>query len=929
MPAVSSSLTRQKSHSEDTQRYLRAVGSSANAGGTVRIDATQGDANIIGSQVFGHEGLQLTASRDVNILAAGEPLDKHYRGSSRLSGIMPGDSAFSRFIGNKTDRSRQEGSEIIQSGSVVGSGSGDTLIQAGRSYTQTGSRLLADGNIDIRAQNITVQAADSPYRSDYYHSYTQKGLTVAVGTLVTDLMQTAQAAAASAEQVGQSRHDRVNIMAAANSAYQGYQAYQMAANSVRNATAPKAAGNTGSGSNGKSGSKGGPINISITYGEQHNSEHNHVDGNQTTASGIQAQGQVRLTAAGAGEQSDIRITGSDVAGERGTYLAAEHNLLLEAAREQRNETRRSRQAGWNAGVALSVGNGLSLGVTGGGNYGRGKGDGESTTYRHSHIGSSRSRTELVSGADTTLHGARVEGKGIGLTARNLNITTPQDSERYRGKQFHGNVQITVGYGFSGNAEYSQSKTDADHLSASEQSGLYAGDDGFQVAVSRHTELNGGLIVSSQSAEQNGRNRFQTGSLGQSDLANHSRYSGKSFGFGMSGGINGKGKQEIGESGNVRWAAQGQSDANGIAQGSSGRFSQGFGFGKEQDSQSSTTRSGIGTRNIQITDAAEQQRRSAQSVQQAAEGIYTDRRTETADATAGYLKNGFDRERMEKELDVQREVRRTFRATAFAEIDQLISPRQQRLREQLKAAQTEDERTPIYDELYKLQYARQTLETLVGVLSADPQISIGQGILRTANLKMRRLSLDNSRKSPIIVDPNHREGEIDHLSNVSYESGAFDGVKLGGTRTVLDIICGKGSGGNRCTDNLNGTIQYKGDDAFPTLADVINPKINPAASSLYGGTGGLQGVQGELFGMKYHSGSFVDRVIESFAGAHDLMGGQIWGFYSDNGNTSRNRSMSENVGSQITTTIAIPVSAPFALSDLLDFSSTKILFDLWK
>ncbi|AZR60606.1 hypothetical protein [Eikenella corrodens] len=116
------------------------------------------------------------------------------------------------------------------------------------------------------------------------------------------------------------------------------------------------------------------------------------------------------------------------------------------------------------------------------------------------------------------------------------------------------IKYPFHYGFSGNAEYSQSKIDADHLSASEQSGLYAGDDGFQVAVSRHTELNGGLIVSSQSAEQNGRNRFQTGSLGQSDLANHSRYSGKSFDFGMSGGINGKGKQEIGDSGNIRWAA---------------------------------------------------------------------------------------------------------------------------------------------------------------------------------------------------------------------------------------------------------------------------------------------------------------------------------------------------------------------------------------
>ena len=136
---------------------------------------------------------------------------------------------------------------------------------------------------------------------------------------------------------------------------------------------------------------------------------------------------------------------------------------------------------------------------------------------------------------------------------------------------------------------------------------------------------------------------------------------------MSGGINGKGKQEIGDSGNIRWAAQGQSDANGIAQGRGGRFSQGFGFGKEQDSQSSTTRSGIGTRNIQITDAAEQQRRSGQSVQQAAEGIYTDRRTETADASAGYLKNGFDRKRVEKELALQQSVTRQFAPVAAQQI----------------------------------------------------------------------------------------------------------------------------------------------------------------------------------------------------------------------------------------------------------------------
>ena len=90
-------------------------------------------------------------------------------------------------------------------------------------------------------------------------------------------------------------------------------------------------------------------------------------------------------------------------------------------------------------------------------------------------------------------------------------------------------------------------------------------------------------------------------------------------------------------------------------------------GKDQDSQSSTTRSGIGTRNIQITDAAEQQRRNGQSGQQAAAGIYTDRRSETADATAGYLKNGFDRERVEKELALQQSVTRQFAPVAAQQI----------------------------------------------------------------------------------------------------------------------------------------------------------------------------------------------------------------------------------------------------------------------
>ena len=89
-----------------------------------------------------------------------------------------------------------------------------------------------------------------------------------------------------------------------------------------------------------------------------------------------------------------------------------------------------------------------------------------------------------------------------------------------------------------------------------------------------------------------------------------------------------------------------------------------------------------------------------------------------------------------------------------------------------------------------------------------------------------------------------------------------------------------------------------------------------ANRMYGLTGGFQPVQGSMFG-NYGIGSLRDMVVESFAGTHDYLGGQIWGHYNKEGNTSRNRTTARKIGAETTTYIAIPVSAPFAVADLLD------------
>ncbi|MDO4907521.1 VENN motif pre-toxin domain-containing protein [Neisseria sp.] len=68
------------------------------------------------------------------------------------------------------------------------------------------------------------------------------------------------------------------------------------------------------------------------------------------------------------------------------------------------------------------------------------------------------------------------------------------------------------------------------------------------------------------------------------------------------------------------------------------------------SRSSTTRSGIGTRNITIGNDPDGTQ---------AKAAYTDTRTETAEANTGRLNNMFDKDRVRKELDRQREVTQQF------------------------------------------------------------------------------------------------------------------------------------------------------------------------------------------------------------------------------------------------------------------------------
>ena len=663
-----SKTTEIRRHEHD---IAQSVGSNID-GKTVNLIAGQGNVTVQGSNVVGENGLTVQA-KNIDIKEAENKVYSEDFHSKKKSGVLGGGGLGVTF-GAQKQTLESDKTKFYAQGSQVGSLNGNVTLIAENHYTQTASLVSAikGGDVNILAKKVDIKAADDKYETNTKQTFEQKGVTLAVTSPILSALQAVQGTVKSVERVGQSKNDRVNAMAAANSAMDAYRAGQAVGQAGKAMQEAMENGNMDS-----------VVGAQITYGQQKSESRTHTEGKTAAKSQVNAGGKVNIVATGAGKASNITIQGSDVSGKQGTFLGADNDINITAAEQTHKERSTNKSSGFNAGVAMKVSNGAAVGATLGGNYGKGYGNGDETTYVASHVGDSQSKTVINAGGDVTLAGSQVKGKRVELDAKNLNIESLQDKSRYHGKQMNVSGSVTVGYGFAAGGGFSKSKINADHASVNEQAGIYASDEGYDINVNKHTDLKGALITSTQKAEADGKNHFSTGSLTHSDIENHSNYSGSSFG--VSGSVSANFETPFGENGAAQSTKQATdkdgnllyTDKNGnttvnskgvdgkentkkLAEGKESlQFSYGMGYGKDSDSQSSTTKSGINTQNIIIKDEAEQLKRTGKTVQEEIAAIKTDITTESAQSQSGKLENRFNKDDVQKELDFQREVTEKF------------------------------------------------------------------------------------------------------------------------------------------------------------------------------------------------------------------------------------------------------------------------------
>ena len=619
---LTSSTTEVYRHKHD---YDVAEASNLDAD-KIYLHSSKGNVTIQGSNVAAGNGLTVKG-KNIDIREAENRVYSDDFYSKKKSGMLG--AGIGVAFGTQKQTTESDQTKLYAQSSQVGSLKGNTTMIAEQSYAQTASTVKAiEGDVNILAQKAEIKAADNKYETNTKQTFQQKGVTISLSSPVISAIQ---GVAKSAEMIGKSKHARVNAMTAANSAYNVVQAGQALGEL---AGAASGAGQAAGGSTG--------LKISITYGQQQSESRTHTVGNTAAKSQVNAGGKVNIIATEAGKASNIDVVGSDIWGKQGTTLIADNQVNIKAAEQTHQERSTNKSSGFNAGVAIDIGKGVSAGLTVGGNYGKGYGNGDETTYVASHVGDIQSKTVIQAGGDANVIGSGIQGKRVELSAENLNIESLQNKASYDGKQMNVNGSITVGYGFSAEGGYSKSKMNSNHASVNEQAGIYAGDEGYDVNVKNHTDLKGALITSTQQAESSGLNQFSTGTLSHSDIENHSSYKGSSIGISAKGDANGG------------WTGQ---EKNGI--------SGSVGYGRESDNQNSVTKSGINTQNIEIRNENAQQARTGQSITETLAAIKTDISTDNAESQSGKLENRFDKNALQKELNIQVEATKGFVQTANA------------------------------------------------------------------------------------------------------------------------------------------------------------------------------------------------------------------------------------------------------------------------
>lgn len=567
-----------------TDHEHTGVLSSTIGGDTINVKANH-NVSVTGSNILGTKDVSVSAGNDVRTDSGEETQRDDVYQYSKKSGLMGAGIGFT--IGSKKVTDTLEGNSKTNVNTLIGSANGKISIDANNKAHLTSTDIIGKDDIEVSASDITLDGKHDTIASKQVHEEKQSGLTVSLGGSIASALTTARGLQRKANSRDDKRLGTLESLEAGKELKKGYSKIQEYKNFTPDFVRDEAQKSIASGilkeqkvkeidsllqnnkltdktrkalekerkrlaeearyekakgyndlndingdqkqyKENKRAKKDGLANIHVSVGSSKSRSESRLESSKYAGGHILSDNGIKLvTKPTTADSGDIVAIGETIRGES-VELDASRNLSLQAGTNTTTITDKYDNKGWSIGANLSVNGGGLLGIDA--NYNKANENG--TTVKTTHLGTVVQGNKVItnSGADTAIVGSKVYGDSIqSQIGGNLTIKSLQDSETYRGEKKNVGFSIsTNGTKLGGvSAEYSKGKMTSDYASVTEQAGLYAGTEGFNIITKGNTTLEGAVIDSKATAD---KNKLSTNSLTVKDIKNKAEYKSSNTGL---------------------------------------------------------------------------------------------------------------------------------------------------------------------------------------------------------------------------------------------------------------------------------------------------------------------------------------------------------------------------------------------------------------
>ena len=499
---LSHKTTTIKSHDENKT----ATGSML-SGDTVTI-VSGSNTKVIASNVVGTNDVSIASGKDTTITRAEEVEQHDYEKRVKKSGLLSGGLGFT--IGSEKRTDQYADADVTKKGSTVGSIAGNVTIESGKDIHVNASDIIAGTDIFLTGKNVDISSKDNVYHSDEKHEYKKSGLTVSATGGAADILTST---IDYAKKASNARDKQLKALYGA----EVYQTIAKGKDVLKDLSG-----------------KGMP-GVSVGIGTSSFKAETHTETTEAVGSNLLANKDIHITA-----KKDIEMKGSQIIGDNVSMNAGENITLSAAENRSSSDTKESSKSS-QAGMSFTpTGNSFYANAS--------KGQGNETEGIFTHTSSqviARKDLTTESGKDTTLRGSNAYGDKVTIKAGgNLAIESVQDKDSYTSHNESKGMGLSIGSmkkttdnnkmksSLKGGLAVGTSKSNIDstYESVTNQAGITAGSQGYDVSVKDTTHLKGGLIDSHASQD---KNTLTTGTLVWEDIENKADYkataSGRNYG----------------------------------------------------------------------------------------------------------------------------------------------------------------------------------------------------------------------------------------------------------------------------------------------------------------------------------------------------------------------------------------------------------------